>query len=163
MQVANKLDWIEALDTAVSIPIVPFRDGSVDFTGHRKNMDYLLAHNALDGGRHRVICLAGTSLIHHLDYDDQVRLMDESGRRCGDKALFIAGLAPNPLEAAARLVEREARLPRPPDAYLLMPLAGNADPRGIYDTYMAFADRLGKLPGARFILYGQNRRHLEPQ
>src|SRR5262249_38753129 len=150
MHIESKRDWIAALDTAVSIPTVPFRDGGVDFAGHQKNIEYLLANNALDEGRLRIICLAGTSLIHHMSYDDQVRLMDETGRLCDDRALLIAGLMPNPNAAAAELVERQTRLPRPPDAYLIMPLAGNANPPGIYDTFMAFGERCARL-GARFL------------
>lgn len=155
----DKRDWIELLDTVVAIPIVPYREGRIDYAGHRKNVSYLVEHNALDGGRRRAISVAGTSLLHHIDHEDQVRLMDETGRLCGDRALVIAGIVPNPLEAAARLVEREASLPRPPDAYLLMPLAGIAHPDGVYETYRAFGERLGASCGARFILYYQNRRH----
>jgi dihydrodipicolinate synthase/N-acetylneuraminate lyase len=155
---ADKREWIELLDTVIAIPIVPYRDGRIDFDGHRKNIAYLLTTNALDGNRPRVLSIAGTSLLHHIDYDDQVRLMDETGRQCGDKAVLLAGLVPNPLEAAARLVERQAALSRPPDAYLLMPLTGIAHPDGVYDTYRAFGDRLGNACGAKFILYYQNRR-----
>lgn len=157
-QALSKSEWIDWLDTVIAIPIVPWRDGRIDFTGHAKNIDYLLTHNALDGGRRRAISVAGTSLLHHIDYDDQLQLMDETGRQCGDGALFIAGLVPNPLAQAARLVERQSANKRPPDAYLIMPLAGLAHPHGVYDAYMAFAERLGRSCGARFLLYYQNRR-----
>jgi dihydrodipicolinate synthase/N-acetylneuraminate lyase len=159
MKFATKRDWIKALDTVTAIPIVPFRDGRIDLKGHAKNIDYLLTRNFLDGARPRAIAVGGTSLLHHIDAEDQVKLLDETGRRCGASALCIAGLVPNPLEAAARLVEREAALARPPNAYLLMPLAGTAHPEGVYDAYMAFGERLGRSCGARFILYYQNRRH----
>jgi dihydrodipicolinate synthase/N-acetylneuraminate lyase len=159
MKITTKRDWIETMDTVTAIPIVPFRDGRIDFAGHDKNIDYLLTRNFLDGDRPHAIAVAGTSLLHHIDYDDQVKLLDQTGRRCGDAAVCIAGVVPNPLEAAAQLVERAAALHRPPDAYLLMPLAGTAHPEGVYDAYMAFGERLGRSCAARFLLYYQNRRH----
>jgi hypothetical protein len=44
-----------------------------------------------------MIAIAGTSLLHHLDGDDQVKLRDQTGRRCGAKADCIVGLVPNPV------------------------------------------------------------------
>src|SRR5262245_24622470 len=144
LQPSEKRGWIDLLDTVIAIPIVPYRDGRIDMDGHRKNIDYLLQANDLDGGRRRAISIAGTSLLHHIDHEDQVRLMDQTGQQCGDKAIVIAGLVPNPIEAAARLVEEQAALWRPPDAFLLMPLSGVAHPEGVYETYMAFGEKLGK-------------------
>ena len=39
---------LEALDTVVSIPVVPFREGAIDYAGHGKNIDYLLSNNHLE-------------------------------------------------------------------------------------------------------------------
>ena len=40
---------LEALDTVVSIPVVPFDGkGNIDYAGHAKNIDYLLDNNHLD-------------------------------------------------------------------------------------------------------------------
>ena len=40
----------DALDTVISIPVVPFRNGEVDFEGHATNVDYLMNNNNLEGG-----------------------------------------------------------------------------------------------------------------
>ena len=100
MHIESKRDWIAALDTAVSIPTVPFRDGGVDFAGHQKNIEYLLANKALSGGRPRIICLAGTSLIHHMSCDDQVRLIEG-----GTGAPFDPPPPPAVVEEIRRAVE----------------------------------------------------------
>ena len=39
----------DALDTVISIPVVPFRNGEVDFEGHATNVDYLMNTNHLGG------------------------------------------------------------------------------------------------------------------
>ena len=147
-------ELIAALDTPISIPIVPFVNLEIDYEGHRKNIDYLMDNNHLEGGRPRVICLAGTSLIHHIGLDDQVRLMEETARnmagRCG---VLIAGIPPNPISDAGEVVEAQSRLTNRPDAFLLMPVTGVCDPEGIYQTFMAFAEKYGSAHGARFLYY----------
>ncbi|HJN28420.1 MAG TPA: hypothetical protein QF604_10935, partial [Candidatus Latescibacteria bacterium] len=66
MPLSNE-ELLDALDTVISIPPVPFTaEGSIDYDGHGKNIDYLLSTNELEGGRRRVLSVAGTSLIHHI-------------------------------------------------------------------------------------------------
>lgn len=144
---------LEALDTAIDIPVIPYRDGQIDFAGHAKNIDYLMQNNYLEGGRKRAIAIAGTSLLHHISAKDQLRLIDETGQCIGDDGILIAGVVPNPLTAAGDLIEAESQLQRPPDAYLLMPLAGVSNPEGIYEEYLDFAAEMGENHNARFLYY----------
>ena len=65
----------------------------------------------------------------------------------------MAAVAPNPLPAAAELIARLAKLTRPPDVYLIMPLAGTYGPAGLYATLMAFAEEQAGLHDARFLYY----------
>ncbi|HJP34062.1 MAG: dihydrodipicolinate synthase family protein [Candidatus Latescibacteria bacterium] len=143
---------LEALDTVVSIPVVPFREGAIDYAGHGKNIDYLLSNNHLEGDRTRVISIAGTSLVHHISVGEQLRLMEATAAQISGRGIFISGVAPNPIADAEGLIAAQCRLSAPPDAFLLMPLTGVADPEGLYADYMALAERLGKL-GARFLYY----------
>ena len=114
---------LEALDTVVSIPVVPFDGkGNIDYAGHATNIDYLLNNNHLDGNRTRVISIAGTSPVHHIAVDEQLKLMEATAAQIGDRGIFIAGVAPNPLPDAEELIAAQCRLQRPPDAYLLMPV-----------------------------------------
>ena len=71
---------LDALDSVTAIPIVPFKDGEIDYAGHAKNINYLMQNNYLEGDRKRVIAIAGTSLIHHVSLEDQTRIMDATGR-----------------------------------------------------------------------------------
>ncbi len=152
MPLSNE-ELLDALDTVISIPPVPFTaEGAIDYDGHGKNIDYLLSTNHLEGDRQRVLCIAGTSLIHHIAGDEQLRLMEFTTERIAGRGIFIAGIAPNPLAEAERLIEKQARLPHPPDAFLLMPLTGVADPEGMYHGYMALGERLSSLR-ARFLYY----------
>ena len=146
-------ELIAALDTPISIPIIPFVNLEIDYEGHGKNIDYLMNNNNLEGGRRRVICLAGTSLIHHIGFDDQVRLMEETARRMAGRDILISGIPPNPLSDAGEVVEAQSRLTNGPDAFLLMPVTGVCDPEGIYQTFMAFAEKHGGTHGARFLYY----------
>ena len=144
---------LDALDTVISIPIVPFKGGRIDYEAHGKNIEYLLRTKALEGDRTRVISIAGTSLVHHIDTDEQLNLMEFTAARTAGRGIFISGIAPNPLADAERLIAAQCRLASPPDAYLIMPLTGVADPEGIYRGYMALAERLGGDHGARFLYY----------
>ncbi len=144
---------LAALDTVISIPIVPFSGGAIDYTGHGKNIDYLLDNNHLDGDRSRVISIAGTSLVHHISIGDQLKLMEATASQVAGRGIFISGVAPNPVVDAEGLIAAQCRLAAPPDAFLLMPLTGVADPEGMYHDYMALAERLGGEHGARFLYY----------
>jgi hypothetical protein len=61
----DKTALFDALNSVISIPLIPFNDDIIDFEGHRKNIQYLMENNYLSDKRPRVISLAGTSLIHH--------------------------------------------------------------------------------------------------
>ena len=151
---------LDALNSVTTIPIIPFKNDEIDWTGHAKNIDYLMHNNYLDEGRQRVIAIAGTSLIHHISETEQLRLIDETGQRIGDDGLLISGIVPNPIRQAAQLIEAQAALSRPPDAYLLMPLTGISNPEGVYQQYMAFGERYGTTCGARFLYYFRQQRDL---
>ncbi len=151
---------LEALNSVTAIPIIPFKEGKVDWTGHEKNIDYLMRNNYLDAGRQRVIAIAGTSLIHHISETEQLRIIDKTGQQIGDTGILISGIVPNPIRQAGLLIEAQTELSRPPDAYLLMPLTGISSPEGIYDQYMEFGERYGTACGARFLYYFRQKRDL---
>ena len=152
---------LEALNAPTTIPIIPFKDGQVDFAAHAKNIDYLMSHNYLDNGRRRVISVAGTSLIHHIDLVDQTRIFDETGRVMGSDGVLMSAVVPNPLGDAARLIKEQAQLQRPPDVYLVMPLTGIGSPEGTYETFMEFGERVGNACGARLLYYFRQERDRE--
>jgi len=108
-----------------------------------------------------VIAIAGTSLIHHLSTEDQIRLMEETGSQIGDDGVLISGIVPNPIGTAGQLIEAQSNLPRPPDAYLLMPLSGVSNPAGVYEQYMKFGEQYGESCGARLLYYFKQKRELE--
>ncbi len=151
---------LDALNSVTAIPIIPFKDGKVDDTGHAKNIDYLMQNNYLDAGRKRVIAIAGTSLIHHISETEQLRLIDKTTQQIGDDGIFISGIVPNPIPQAGQLIEAQSELQRPPDAYLLMPLTGVSNPEGVYQQYMEFGERYGTACGARFLYYFRQKRDL---
>ncbi len=144
---------LDALDSVISIPLVPFAAGNIDYAGHAKNIDYLMRNNNLSGGRPRVISIAGTSLVHHIAYRDQVKLLDIAGQRMEGRGVLMAALVPNPLPEAAALLAQLATLKRPPDVYLIMPLSGTYGPAGLYDTLMTFAEAQASAHEARFLYY----------
>ena len=150
-------DLLAALNSVTSIPVVPFRGGQIDYDAHAKNINYLMENNHLDGDRPRVIGIAGTSLIHHISADEQVRLLGFTGEQMGGGGVLMSGIAPNPVGDAERLIEREAALEYPPDVYLVMPLTGVANPEGIFAYYVDFAERLGHSCGAKLLYYLRNQ------
>jgi dihydrodipicolinate synthase/N-acetylneuraminate lyase len=143
------VDW----NTVVAYPVVPFRNGAPDYASFRKNVEYLIARNRLDGGRPRALGFGGGSLIHHLEVEEQLRLVNELCQTAGDRAIVVSGILPNPLRSAAELLERQTRLARRPDAFLLLPVNGMANPEGIYRELLAFCSEQGRRHGARFFLY----------
>ena len=151
---------LDALNSVTAIPIVPFKEGKIDWTGHTKNIDYLMRNNYLDEGRQRVIAIAGTSLIHHISETEQLDLIDRTGQQIGDDGILISGIVPNPIHQAGQLIEAQTELSRPPDAYLLMPLTGISNPEGVYQQYMEFGERYGTACGARFLYYFRQKRDL---
>ncbi|HMN29168.1 MAG TPA: dihydrodipicolinate synthase family protein [Caldilineaceae bacterium] len=149
---------LDALNSVTAIPIIPFRHGRIDYEGHAKNVQYLMRANRLDGGRPRVISVAGTSLIHHVEPEEQTRVFDVTGQAMGSAGVLMSAIAPNPIGTAGRLIEAQAKLRRPPDVYLIMPLTGTYDADGIYDTFLNFARRYGEEYGARFLYYFRSER-----
>ena len=152
----------DTLNSVTAIPVVPYRGGAIDLDGHRSNIRYLMDNNYLDGNRQRVIGIAGTSLIHHFSFEDQMRVIAATGEEMGDDGFLMSGIVPNPLSQAEELVRRQSALPRPPDVYLIMPLTGVADHEATYEDYMAFAEGLGTDCGARFLLYMRSKDYVNP-
>ena len=152
----------DTLNSVTAIPIVPYRDGAIDLGGHRRNIQYLMENNHLDGNRMRVIGIAGTSLIHHFSFEDQMRVIAATGEEMGEDGFLMSGIVPNPFSQAEELVRRQSALSRPPDIYLIMPLTGVADHEATYDDYMAFAERLGTDCGACFLLYMRSADYVNP-
>lgn len=144
---------LDGLDSVIGIPLIPFNGGQIDYAGHAKNIDYLMRNNHLSDSRPRVISIAGTSLVHHVACDDQVKLLDVAGRGMEGEGILMAALVPNPLPAAADLIAELAALQRPPDVYLIMPLSGTYGPVGLYETLMSFAETQANRHGARFLYY----------
>lgn len=154
----NNSELLEALDSVTTIPPIVFRKGRIDYDAHLKNMSYLLKRNFLSGGRKRVISLAGTSLINHVDLKDQLKLVEETGNLMKDDGILMSAIVPNPIGEVGELIERQAALPRPPDLYLIMPLGGIYSTEGLYEGLLAFANRYGESCGARFLYYYRQER-----
>ncbi len=152
---------LDALNSVTAIPIIPFKNGKIDYVGHAKNIDYLMTNNYLDEGRKRVIAIAGTSLIHHIAETQQLRLIEKTGQQMGDDGILISGIVPNPIRQAGQLIEAQSELNKPPDAYLLMPLTGVSNPEGIYEEYMKLGEHYGSKCDARFLYYFRQKRDLE--
>lgn len=159
--VLDKDELLDTLNSVTSIPAIPYRQGAIDYDAHGKNVNYLMENNHLEGGRLRVIGIAGTSLIHHISADDQVQLMGFTGEQMGGKGLLMAGIAPNPIGEAERLIEREAALEYPPDVFLIMPLTGVGNAEGIFAYYMDMAERLGRSCGAKLLYYLRSQAELD--
>ena len=144
---------LEALNSAITIPIIPFKDGEIDYDGHAKNIDYLMKKNRLEGGRKRVISVAGTSLIHHIEPEEQTRIFDITGQVMGDDGVLMSAVVPNPMRTAGKLIEEQAKLQRPPDVTLIMPLGGTYSTEGLYQEFMTFAERHAGPTGSRLLYY----------
>lgn len=144
---------LKGLNSVISIPLVPYNGDDIDFDGHAKNVAYLMKNNHLSDGRPRVISIAGTSLIHHISFEDQITLMNIAGQQMGKDGILMAALPPNPIGMAGDAIERMSKLNRPPDVYLIMPLGGTYSPEGLYSQFMKFGEEHGKAHGARFLYY----------
>ena len=152
---------LDALDSVTAIPIIPFKDGEIDYTGHAKNINYLMQNNYLEGDRKRVIAIAGTSLVHHVSLEDQTRIMDATGREMAGDGVLMSGIVPNPIGDSGKLIEAQSNLQRPPDVYLIMPLTGISNPEGIYQQYMELGEQYGESCGARFLYYFRQKKELD--
>ena len=151
----------EGLNSVTTIPLIPFRNGEVDYDAHRKNIKYLMDNNYLSDGRPRVICIAGTSLIHHVSYEDQNKLVQVTGEVMSDKGILLSAIAPNPINCAGALIEAQSKLNRAPDGYLIMPLGGVYSVEGLYKTFKEFGDKYGQEFGARFLYYYRQPRDMD--
>ena len=141
-------------------PVIPFRQGRIDYDAHAMNVAYLMRNNTLENGRPRVVSVAGTSLIHHIEPEEQTQVFDVTGQVMGEDGVLMSAIVPNPIKTADRLVEEQSKLRRAPDCYLVMPLAGTFSPEGIYDYFMEFGRRHGEEHGARFIYYHRQARDI---
>ncbi len=163
---------LSALEGVTAIPVVPYRasgeDGSssvgrssgIDYDAHIKNVRYLMRNNDLSENRPRVLSIAGTSPIHNMSRSEHIHLVDITTRAMGDEGVYVAGVLPNPLSEAKALISELAILRRPPDAYLIMPLAGVYDQDGMYTEFMAFAEEMDDRCDARFLYYFKDSRDL---
>ncbi|MDH3648819.1 MAG: hypothetical protein OEQ53_04005, partial [Saprospiraceae bacterium] len=149
---------IDALHSVTTIPLVPFRGGQIDFHAHIKNIRYLMSHNYLSDGRPRVICVAGTSLIHQIGPDDQNELLKVTSEAMRNEGILISALIPNPLSSVGKLIEVQSQYARPPDAYLIMPVSGIYSSRGLYQNLKTISDRYGSSHQARFLFYHRQQR-----
>jgi dihydrodipicolinate synthase/N-acetylneuraminate lyase len=152
---------LEALNNVTAIPIIPFRNGEIDYDAHAMNVAYLMRNNTLDGDRPRVLSVAGTSLIHHVEPEEQTRIFDVTGQVMGTEGVLMSAIVPNPIKTAGKLVEDQLKLKRAPDVFLVMPLGGTFSPEGVYDHFMTFGERYGGEMGARFIYYHRQERDME--
>lgn len=149
---------LEALYSVTTIPVIPFRSGRIDYDAHAKNIEYLMRANRLNNGRPRVLSVAGTSLIHHVEPEEQTRLFDIAGQVMGKEGVLMSAIVPNPIGTAGKLIEAQSKLQRPPDVYLIMPLGGTYDSEGVYTTFLEFARHYGEEFGARFLYYHRAER-----
>jgi dihydrodipicolinate synthase/N-acetylneuraminate lyase len=120
-----------------------------------------MRNNSLEGNRPRVLSVAGTSLIHHIEPEEQTRIFDVTGQVMGKEGVLMSAIVPNPIKTAGKLIEEQSKLTRAPDVYLIMPLSGTFSPDGIYDHFMQFGQRYGEELGARFIYYHRQARDTE--
>ena len=139
----QKEDLLAALNSVTSIPVVPFRGGQIDYDAHAKNINYLMENNHLDGDRPRVIGIAGTSLIHHISADEQVRLLGFTGEQMGGRGVLMSGLAPNPVGDAERLIEREAAARISPGCLSRHAAYGRGQSRGHFRVLRGFCRAVG--------------------
>ena len=151
----------DALYSVTTIPVIPFRNKRIDYAAHEKNISYLMENNHLSDGRPRVICVAGTSLIHHVSAEDQNRLIEIAGGVMGDEGILLSAIAPNPIAGAGELIEAQSAMRRAPDAYLVMPLGGVYSVEGLYEGLSEFGERYGSSCGARFLYYFRQPRDRE--
>ncbi len=149
----NNAVLLDGLNSVISIPLIPFIAGKIDYDGHAKNIAYLMNNNSLSDKRPRVISIAGTSLVHHITPDEQIELLDIAGQQMGDEGILMAALVPNPIGVASEMIATLSKLNRPPDVYLLMPLTGTYSPDGLYSELLQFAEHHATEHNARFLYY----------
>lgn len=156
----ERAQLLQDLDNVIAIPVIPFRNGAADCDGHRRNVNYLMRCNHLENQRPRVISVAGTSLLHHLSCDEQVRIFEETGREMGTDGVLMTAVVPNPLSDARDVIGRHLSMRRTPDVILIMPLTGTFSPEGLYDGLAALGEEFGP-QGARFLYYLRTGRDMD--
>ena len=149
---------LDGLNSVTTIPLIPFRGGSIDYDAHARNIAYLMENNYLSDDRPRVICVAGTSLIHHVSYEDQSKLVEVTAEVMGDQGILLSAIVPNPLPEAGNLIARQSSLKRSPDAYLIMPLGGVYSQEGFLKTFSQFGHQHEQAHGAKFLYYHRQPR-----
>ena len=149
---------MDALKSVTTIPLIPFRHGHIDYDAHRKNVRYLMKNNFLSGDRQRVICIAGTSLIHHVDNEAQIQLLKATAEEMGDQGVLMSAIVPNPVSNIEILIKAQSSLERPPDVYLIMPLGGVYSSEGLYEGMKTLGNQLYEQYGAQFLFYHRNTR-----
>jgi dihydrodipicolinate synthase/N-acetylneuraminate lyase len=152
---------LDGLNSVTTIPLIPFRGGIIDYDAHARNITYLMENNHLSDGRPRVICVAGTSLIHHVSYEEQNKLIEVTGEVMKDQGILLSAIVPNPLPEAERLIELQSRMKRSPDAYLIMPLGGVYSMEGFLETFHSFGEKMMGNFNARLLYYHRQSRDLE--
>lgn len=153
MPLLTNQELSEALNSVTTIPLIPFRKGKIDYDAHRKNIHYLMKNNHLSDNRPRIICIAGTSLIHHVSLNEQNELLKVTGEIMGDQGVLMSAIVPNPLDTIGTLIEHQSQMRRPPDVYLIMPVSGVYTSEGLYEGLMDIGDQYGSRYGARFLYY----------
>lgn len=154
-------ELLESLNSAITIPIIPFKNGAIDYDGHAKNIEYLMKNNHLEHGRRRVISVAGTSLIHHIEPEEQTKIFDITGQVMGDEGVLMSAVVPNPMRTAGQLLEDQAKLQRPPDVTLIMPLGGTYSTEGLYEGFMRFGEQYAAPTGSRLLYYYRQPRDFD--
>lgn len=157
----TRTELMDGLNSVTTIPLIPFRDGKIDFVAHAKNITYLMENNHLSDQRPRVICIAGTSLIHHVSLEDQNELIKVTGEVMGDKGILLSAVVPNPLPEAEKLIAAQSMMSRAPDAYLIMPLGGVYSMEGFFETFHFFGEKMMGNFNARLLYYHRQSRDLE--
>lgn len=148
----------QALQTVTTIPLIPYRNKEIDYTAHRKNIRYLMEHNHLSDDLPRVICIAGTSLIHHVDNVQQNKLLEATSEVMDDQGVLMSAIVPNPVGNIEKLIQAQSEMKRRPDVYLIMPLGGVYSSDGLYQGLMELGEELGNKYDARFLYYHRNQR-----
>ncbi len=151
----------EVLNNVITIPLIPFRQGKIDYQAHERNIRYLMSNNHLSNHRQRIICVAGTSLINHITDAEQMKLLESTASAMQGEGVLLSALMPNPLQGMSEMVDKQSALERVPDAYLIMPVGGVYSSEGLYEDLMKFGDKHGRRHGSKFLFYHRQPRDQE--
>ena len=154
----NQDVFLKSLQSVTTIPLIPYHNGEINLEAHQKNIQYLMKCNVLDDDLERVICIAGTSLIHHTTSAEKTTLVRATGEVMQNDGVLISALTPNPLQEMGAIIEEQYKLSRPPDGFLIMPVAGVYSPEGLFHEIKSFCNQYGEAYGAKFIFYHRQPR-----